>query len=76
MAPWRPNGRRVDRAIYIDVGTEDLVRRMSNRRICTANGHVYNLASNPPSVDGRSAISTAPSSSSGRTTTRRRFGRG
>ena len=45
-------GRRVDRTIYIDVPTEDLVKRMAGRRICTANGHVYNLASNPPSVDG------------------------
>jgi adenylate kinase len=44
-------GRRVDRAIYVDVPTEELVTRMANRRICTANGHVYNLASNPPSVD-------------------------
>jgi adenylate kinase len=44
-------GRRVDRAIFIDVETEDLVRRMSNRRICTANGHVYNLSSNPPRSD-------------------------
>jgi adenylate kinase len=43
--------RRVDRAIFIEVATEDLVRRMSNRRICTANGHVYNLASNPPLAD-------------------------
>ena len=45
-------GRRVDRAGYIDVPTEDLVKRMANRRICTANGHVYNLVSNPPRVDG------------------------
>ena len=44
-------GRRVDRAGYIDVPIEDLVTRMANRRICTANGHVYNLVSNPPSVD-------------------------
>jgi adenylate kinase len=44
-------GRRVDRAIYIDVATEDLVRRMANRRICKANGHVYNLSSNPPRAD-------------------------
>jgi adenylate kinase len=43
--------RRVDRAIFIEVETEDLVRRMSNRRICTANGHVYNLSSNPPLAD-------------------------
>ena len=41
-------GRVVDRAIYIDVPTEDLISRMANRRICTANGHVYNLTSNPP----------------------------
>jgi adenylate kinase len=45
-------GRRVDRAGYVDVPLEDLVRRMANRRICTANGHVYNLVSNPPRVDG------------------------
>ena len=45
-------GRRVDRAGYIDVPLEDLVTRMANRRICTANGHVYNLVSNPPRVDG------------------------
>ena len=44
-------GRRVDHAAYIDVPLEDLVRRMANRRICTANGHVYNLVSNPPSDD-------------------------
>ena len=44
-------GRRVDRTIFIDVPTEDLVKRMANRRICTANGHVYNLASNRPAVD-------------------------
>lgn len=43
-------GRRVDAALYIDVPIEDLVQRMGNRRICTANGHVYNLASNPPKV--------------------------
>jgi adenylate kinase len=44
-------GRRVDRAGYIDVPIEDLVQRMANRRICTANGHVYNLVSNPPATD-------------------------
>lgn len=43
-------GRRVDRAGYMDVPLEDLVRRMASRRICIANGHVYNLVSNPPRV--------------------------
>ena len=46
-------GRRVDRAAYIDVPLEDLVKRMANRRICTANGHVYNLVSNPPATAGQ-----------------------
>jgi len=45
-------GRRVDAAILVDVPTEDLIARMASRRICVANGHVYNLASNPPLVAG------------------------
>jgi adenylate kinase len=44
--------RRVDRAVLVDVPTEDLIARMASRRICVANGHVYNLASNPPLVAG------------------------
>jgi len=53
-------GRRVDRTIFIDVATEDLVKRMANRRICTANGHVYNLASNPPRVDSICDLDGSP----------------
>jgi adenylate kinase len=53
-------GRRVDRTVFIDVATEDLVRRMANRRICTANGHVYNLASNPPRVEGVCDLDGSP----------------
>jgi adenylate kinase len=45
-------GRRVDLALFIDVPEEDLVDRMASRRICAANGHVYNIASNPPAVPG------------------------
>lgn len=43
---------RVDVALYIDVPEDDLVARMASRRICAANGHVYNSASNPPQVEG------------------------
>jgi adenylate kinase len=53
-------GRRVDRTIFIDVPTEDLVKRMANRRICTANGHVYNLASNAPVVPGVCDVDGSP----------------
>ena len=53
-------GRRVAGAIYIDLPTEDIVARMANRRICTAKGHVYNLLSNPPEVDGVCDIDGSP----------------
>jgi adenylate kinase len=53
-------GRLVDRTIFIDVQTEDLIKRMANRRICTANGHVYNLASNPPVNDAVCDIDGSP----------------
>jgi adenylate kinase len=45
-------GGRVDLALYIDVPMDDLVTRMASRRICSANGHVYNVFSNPPTVPG------------------------
>lgn len=45
-------GARVDAAVLLDVPAEELVRRAAGRRICEANGHVYNLASNPPRLAG------------------------
>jgi len=44
---------RVDEALLIDVPAEDLVRRLSGRRICSASGHVYHESANPPAVPGR-----------------------
>jgi adenylate kinase len=45
-------GGRVDRALLIDVPVDDLVERMAGRRICRANGHVYNLVTNPSKRPG------------------------
>lgn len=45
------HGKRVDLALFIDVPEDLLVARMASRRICAANGHVYNIASNPPLED-------------------------
>lgn len=44
------HGDRVDHALFVDVPIEALVERMASRRICAANGHVYNIATNPPAV--------------------------
>ena len=49
-------GAKVDRALYIDVPAEDVVRRMSGRWTCEAAGHVYHETANPPRVPGRCDI--------------------
>jgi len=45
-------GGRVDRALSIDVPLDELVRRLSGRWICAAEGHVYNETTNPPVASG------------------------
>jgi adenylate kinase len=45
-------GTRVDHAVQIEVPADELVRRMSGRWICEANGHVYNETTHPPRVPG------------------------
>lgn len=46
------HGTRVDCAVEIEVPADELVRRMSGRWICEANGHVYNEKTHPPQVTG------------------------
>jgi adenylate kinase len=53
-------GARVDRALLIDVPTEELIARMAGRRICEANGHPFNLVTNPPHVAGRCDLDGSP----------------
>ena len=53
-------GSRVDLALDIDVPEDDLVARMASRRICAANGHVYNIASNPPREPGVCDLDGSP----------------
>jgi adenylate kinase len=42
--------RRLTAALLIDVPEEDIVRRLSGRRVCP-NGHTYHLEHNPPKDD-------------------------
>ena len=46
-------GSRVDRAVSIEVPSDELVRRLSGRWVCAESGHVYNETTNPPAVPGR-----------------------
>ncbi|HEX5240297.1 MAG TPA: nucleoside monophosphate kinase [Candidatus Limnocylindrales bacterium] len=45
-------GLRVDAAILIDVPKDELLGRMTDRVICRAAGHPYNLRTAPPLVAG------------------------
>jgi adenylate kinase len=42
--------RRLSAALLIDVPEDDLVRRLSGRRVCP-NGHTYHIEHNPPKDD-------------------------
>ncbi len=51
---------RVDEAILIEVDDDVLVRRLSGRWICPADGgHVYNVISHPPAVAGHCDVDGA-----------------
>jgi adenylate kinase len=45
-------GRRVTAAILIDVPDDELVRRLSGRRVCVKAGHNYHVESDPPKREG------------------------
>ena len=45
-------GKRIDRAIYLAVATDELVRRLSRRWSCPNCGAVYNEISLPPKTVG------------------------
>jgi adenylate kinase len=53
-------GASVDAALQIEVPRDELVRRMSGRSICEANGHVYNEVSHPPQVAGQCDLDGSP----------------
>jgi adenylate kinase len=45
-------GRQLTAALLIDAPDEEVVRRLSGRRTCVKNGHVYHLEFDPPKHEG------------------------
>jgi adenylate kinase len=45
-------GRHVASVVVFDIGLDELVRRLSGRRVCRAAEHVYHLEFHPPKVEG------------------------
>jgi adenylate kinase len=48
----RSDGRRITAALLIDVPDEEIVKRISGRRVCVKNGHTYHVEFDPPKNDG------------------------
>jgi adenylate kinase len=43
--------RRIAAVIVFEIGEDTVVRRLSGRRMCRANDHVYHVEFNPPAVE-------------------------
>lgn len=44
--------RRLSGVLLIDVSDDEVVRRLSGRRVCTKGGHVYHVEFDPPKHEG------------------------
>jgi adenylate kinase len=44
--------RRLSAALLVDVDDDEVVRRLSGRRVCTKNGHLYHVEFDPPKNEG------------------------
>jgi adenylate kinase len=56
----RAAGVALDHVLEIDVPEEEIVLRMSGRRVHPASGRSYHVAFNPPRVAGRDDVSGEP----------------
>jgi adenylate kinase len=45
-------GRRLNAALLIQVDDDEVIRRLSGRRICVKNGHLYHVDFDPPKREG------------------------
>ncbi|MFC0525733.1 adenylate kinase [Pontibacillus salicampi] len=46
-------GTTLDYVLYIDVDTEQLIERLTGRRVCPTCGATYHVKYNPPQVEGK-----------------------
>jgi adenylate kinase len=53
-------GVTIDRVVEIVVPDEEIVKRMSGRRVHAASGRVYHVTFNPPRVEGKDDVTGEP----------------
>jgi adenylate kinase len=46
-------GQDIERAILLDVDEDELVRRLTGRRVCRQCGTIFHLLFSPPKIEGR-----------------------
>ena len=56
----RSSGVGIDFVLEIDVDNEEIIRRMSGRRVHPASGRNYHVMFNPPKVSGRDDLTGEP----------------
>jgi adenylate kinase len=52
----RAQGVELDYVLEIDVSDEEIIRRMSGRRVHPGSGRTYHVVFNPPKVDGKDDV--------------------
>ena len=52
----RNGGIRIDYIVEIDVPDEEIIKRMSGRRVHPASGRSYHVLFNPPAVEGKDDV--------------------
>ncbi len=45
-------GRRVTAAVLVELDDDEVIRRLSGRRVCAKKGHLYHVEFDPPKRDG------------------------
>jgi adenylate kinase len=56
----RETGRELTAVLDLEVGEDELIRRLSGRRVCPVCGTSYHLVSHPPRVPGRCDLDGTP----------------
>ena len=56
----RAQGVELDYVLEIDVGDEEIIRRMSGRRVHLGSGRTYHLVFNPPKIEGKDDVTGEP----------------
>jgi len=56
----KTSGVKIDHVLEIDVDDEEIVKRMSGRRMHEASGRVYHVIYNPPKEEGKDDVTGEP----------------